>query len=470
MKKPQLRVTKADAAWLMLATLAVVLQFWWLPGDGGNTADSFSSTLEGSRGLFETLSVLSEKGHLPQVRRETDRLVPEEPETLFLIAPDRYPDVYEQEKLREFVQSGGTVVLAANWSVPNPMMTDFQASPLRCQLTWKRSPSVTPPPTVTAGGPTTPTTVPSSVSPPTAAQASSTSENPKEELLAEAPDFDDKTIATESDPGEDQATPVEDDPLGVAEIGTINHLVDGEVTWRSSAYVSSAPRSAEHLVVDTDGDVQLAAWRLGRGTFIVCATADPFSNRSMLFPKQVEFAVRLVEFACERTSGGRQNTEIIISEYLNGAGSYTGASVMVSPLLRSGTLQLILIAILLAWSGFHRFGPPLRERRAWRRSLAESAQAVGNLQFMANDGATSVRQYFEWFCGEVHRRDGHTLILDDTGLLARQTGLDQEQVVEALANARLLSDKTQVGPAEAAAAIRQLARIHQRMFQASHST
>ena len=143
---------------------------------------------------------------------------------------------------------------------------------------------------------------------------------------------------------------------------------------------------------------------------------------------------------------------------------------MVSPLLRSGTLQLILVAVLLAWAGFHRFGPPLRTRREWRRSLAESATAVGNLQFMAGDGSTSVRQYFEWFTGEIHRRYGHSRVLEDSPQLARQTGLDQQQIVRALADAKLRSGQDFVTPADAAATIRRLARIHHRLFVSSHSS
>ena len=133
MKKPRIRVTRADLAWLLAALLLVVLQFWWLPGDGGSTADSFSATMEGSRGLYETLSVLADEGHLPPVRREPGRLTPEHPSVLLLLAPERYPDEYEQEQLRDFVQQGGTVLLAANWQVPGIMQNEVNAEVLRYQ-------------------------------------------------------------------------------------------------------------------------------------------------------------------------------------------------------------------------------------------------------------------------------------------------------------------------------------------------
>jgi hypothetical protein len=443
-KKPQLRVTKADIAWLFLASLMVVLQFWWLPGDGGNTADSFSNTMEGSRGLFETLSVLSDDGFLPPVRREKTQLVPDKPCTLLVLAPDRYPDNYEEERLRDFVQRGGTVIFATNWATPGFGHEEVRSQPLRYRLRWEHSDGYvsTPPP---ATGPTaTPATTPEDAP-----------------LQAEAPDADDEDSET---------TVAETPPMSAADfpepviIDASSTLVDGNIQWRSTAIISNSPANSEKLVVDEGDNTQVAAWKIGQGTFVLCATADPFSNRSMLFDKQAEFAVRLVEFACKRTSDGLDGTEIVISEYLNGAGSYTGASVMISPLLRSGTLQLILVAVLLAWAGFHRFGPPLRDHQEWRRSLAQSAQAVGNLQFMANDGRTSVRQYFEWFSGEMRRRSGLPHLLDDTTQLARRTGLDKEQIEQSLADAHLRSSQKTVAPGAAAAVIRRLARIHQKMF------
>lgn len=496
MKKPRLRVTKADIVWLLMAGLMVVLQFWWLPGDGGNTADSFSSTMEGSRGLYETLSALSEQGYLPPVRRESASLTPAEPCVLLMLAPDRYPDEYEQEQLRDFIVRGGAVVLAANWSLPNMMQEDVTAKTLRYTLSWRYTDWMT-----TATG-----TAPAAGAAPATNPADSTvqAEAPDDEsappgadeenrVQAEAPettsesqpetaeepadpepadtdpnssDSDESTASSTS--GSNQTTtapaPMPGEFPEMEEMTSTSQLVKGSIPWRSSATISRSPRQAEILVTDEYGDTQVAAWSQGQGMMIVSASSDPFSNRSMLFPQQAEFAVRLTEYACRHTVDGPQQTSIVVSEYLNGAGSYTGASVMVSPMMRSGTLQLILIAVLLAWAGFHRFGPPLRERRTWRRSLAESAQAVGNLQFMASDGSTSVRQYFDWFCGEVRRRDGHLHILDDTEQLARQTELDQEQIVQALADARQRSGQKHVAPADAAATIRQLARIHQRMF------
>ncbi len=458
MKKPRLNVTIADLLWLSLVVLLVVLQFWWLPGNGGNTADSFSNRMEGSRGLYNTAAVLAEEGLLPPVRREENQLVPDEPATLLLIAPDRYPDDHEQEELKKFVHRGGCVVFVPNWNHPNFMQPEYHAKRLRFRIShdWSRYSTVAKPATTTsASGGTT-------------SEDQPTEANDEVPLTAEAetettpPDESSEVETTGADTAASPAPPPNMEPA-VTEI-THNELMDGDVPWRTWAHVGSAPPNAEKLVIDDTGTSQVSAWREGQGSFVVCATPDPFANRSMLFAPQAEFAIRLIEYASQHTQHSSP-PEIVFSEFLNGAGSYKGAAVMISPLLRSGTLQLMLAAVLMAWAGFHRFGPPLRERSQYRRSLAQSAQAVGNLQFSANDGGTSVRQYLDWFTEEVRRRYGHTRLLDQPAQLARQIGLEEDQVKEALDDARQCAGRPKVSQAETATAIRRLATIHENMFR-----
>ena len=449
MKKPRLPVTTADLVWLSLVLVLVVLQFWWLPGHGSHTADSWSTRLEGSRGLFNTLSTLADQDLLPPVRRGTDRLVPDKAAVLMILSPDRYPDDYEEEKLLSYVHSGGVLVMAANWQLPNTFNEHYRASRLRFTISYDRS-----------------TRLPSS-----SAQGSPAMKGESDEAGDEA---DSKSLTAESSTDDSRVSPAgetvtEDDVLPedlpqFVVSADMNNLVNNSVTWRSNAWLSSIPKQAHVLVRGANGGPQVAGWNVGLGAIILCATPDPFSNRSMLFEDQAEFAVRLVEHATSGNASSVKPAGIIISEYLNGAGSYRGAAIVISPLLRAGTLQLVLVAVLMAWSGFHRFGPPLRVRSAFRRSLAENAEAVGNLQFTAGDGFTSVRQYLAWFQDEFPRRWGHSRILQDTAQLARQTGLQEDQIRQTLDKANEQAKGTEAGTAEAAATIRRLARIHQKAF------
>ena len=63
MKKKR-RLLQSDTFWGLAAALLVLLQFWWLPGEDGSAADSYSTTVDGKLGLYRTLSQL-----FPQVTR-----------------------------------------------------------------------------------------------------------------------------------------------------------------------------------------------------------------------------------------------------------------------------------------------------------------------------------------------------------------------------------------------------------------
>jgi len=496
-KKPQRRLQRSDKAWLTTACLVVLLQFWWLPGDRGTSADSFSTSIEGSRGLFQTLSALSEQNLLPLVRRETDRLIPERPCTLLLLGPERYPNEAETAELRRFVAAGGCLVFASNWANP-----EFDGGPLqfRTSSVW------------------TDTTTASPVPPTPPAIPSETSESPEvidaEPATAEAANVDPPATEMENSPAQmesaeaDEADPdVEPLPTSPANgLGPVpgkkqngevdllpespgllpttepteplddftddvepynsssdSPLVEGQLPWRTTASLDTYPSTADVLVRAGDGQTQLASWPLGRGTVVVSASAHPFSNRSMLFARQAEFAVRLVEYGVENTHSVDDVHEIVVCEYLNGAGTYTGPELLISPALRIGTLQLILVGVLLAWFGFHRFGPVIQDRESERRSLAESATAVGNLQFQTNDGAASVRSYLEWLRSEARRRFGHDRALDDIPVLARHTGLPEDQLADAISTACRRAETPRVSQPDAAASIRNLAMIHHRL-------
>ena len=120
MKKKRLQ--RSDSLWLTAVALLVLLQFWWLPGNPGTPDDTYSNTIEGKRGFFQTLETLSEAGMLPTVRRETERLVPDRRCTLVIVSPDRYPDEHEQQALSQFVLGGGSLVFAPNWTATDCSM------------------------------------------------------------------------------------------------------------------------------------------------------------------------------------------------------------------------------------------------------------------------------------------------------------------------------------------------------------
>ena len=93
MKKKR-RLLQSDTFWGLTAAFLVVLQFWWLPGEDGSAADSYSTTVDGKLGLYQVLSEL-----YLCVERDVLLVVPKQQSCMVLISPDRYPNEKEQVEL-----------------------------------------------------------------------------------------------------------------------------------------------------------------------------------------------------------------------------------------------------------------------------------------------------------------------------------------------------------------------------------
>jgi 2-phospho-L-lactate guanylyltransferase (CobY/MobA/RfbA family) len=213
------------------------------------------------------------------------------------------------------------------------------------------------------------------------------------------------------------------------------------VSWRTRASMTINVVAPDVLVETASGSTQAASWNYGSGRIVLSASPDIFSNRALLDPIQAELAVRLVEYGDRHVSYQSSLAcirPIVVSEFLNASDKYRGTAVLMSPGLRSGTLQLILVAVLAGWFGFHRFGPAKHVETSQRRSLTESAAAVGNLYFRTNSGHEA---------------------MDDTNAIAARTGLPPEDVERILKNAHRLAAMNSTTASAAGSAIRELSEI-----------
>lgn len=481
MKKKR-RLLRSDLLWLIAVAVLVLLQFWWLPGDPGTPDDTYSNTIEGKRGFFETLKSLSERDLFPAVQRESEKLIPDSASTLLILGPDRYPDEHEKRELAEFVMNGGNLMFAPNWLDPTFSMDRIGISTTKEYFSKED--------TVVSATPVAGSSVPSSTASDSTADTS--------ELPAEAPEDTTKAPITSSNakPGtpasktassrdeksetkgliEDalktkpgmQPNPVpavgveEDDFTDVADLSTQSPLVDGNVIWRTRAKMQTGRLNPVVLVATSEGTTQAAMWQYGNGQVLLSASADVFSNRAMLDASQAELAIRMVErLHSEHYSFG--DTPIVVSEYLNASDSYRGTGVLMSPSLRSGTLQLIMIAFLAGWFGFHRFGPPRRSTVSERRSLTESATAVGNLFFRTQSGGEAVSGYVDYFRTQLQAMFGSVIRIEDSKTIALRAGLDPDDVNHRINNALGLSGARSTSAPQAAGAIRDLSEILQRL-------
>lgn len=433
MKKKRKRL-QPDTLWAAGAAFLIVLQFWWLPGTPGSAQDSFSTSIDGKLGLFRTLSQL-----FSSVERERKTPVPATKCTLLIIGPDRLPTASEQNRLREFVQSGGTLLFAPSFDQPEVQFETLNIQLSSIPLFEPFGVPVEPPANVTtsptAAPPTSPSTAPPATPPGTA------------------------TTNTQTDTN----------PIGPREVICTSPLATGATEVAASSRIASIGWNHTDLV-NSGGDTMAATWELGSGRIILCTTPEFFSNRSLLLPTASRLAVRLAAYGATNPTVLQSEytdfdtSRIVISEYFNSTDSMAGVGVLFSPAMRIGTLQLILVIVLSIWLAFHRFGPAQQDLQHQRRSLTETAAAVGNLQYRIGDGGSLVAARLEYLRGQLRRRFGSVVTLQNLPSLARVSGLSLEEISTRLSLAEAQARQTRLPLSEATATIRWLGQLQQSLL------
>lgn len=413
MKK--MRSLQADSVWAAGVALLILLQFWWLPGSPGSTVDSWSNGTDGKLGLYRALGRL-----FSSVEREKEQPVPDTRCTLLIIGPDRSPTIAEQQQLAEFVKSGGTLLFAPSMAEPAVDLPELAMSfdALKPQEDFGDTGSSQPP------------------GPPDSSSAS---------LVA-------KSLSS------------------AREVSCVSPFSEDSVKIVAASRLSYVPYNGR--VLASSGGIPLAAsWELGYGRVIACTTPDFFSNRSLLEASGARLAVRLAALGSLQPADLQQQgfvafdrSRIVISEYFNTTDSMLGTGVLFSSGLRSGTLQLILTAAIALWLGFHRFGPARLDLRLQRRSLTDTARAVGNLQYRSGDGGALVSARLDYLRGQLRRRYGSSVSLQNRASLIRLSGLPSEEVSARLDLAELQSGHPRLPVTDAAVTIRWLGQLQQALL------
>jgi hypothetical protein len=456
--KKKRRLLQSDTFWGAAAVLLVILQFWWLPGEDGSAADSYSTTVDGKLGLFRTLSAL-----FPEVRRESAAAAPQGTSTLIIVAPDEYPTSREEEELRQFVYQGGCLLFAPSLSKPS---VDLPGLGIQMSRRWsdllRLPPGATGP--VSNGAQTTPSQ-----------ESGATTDD-------STPVAEPSGITAEPEASAQQTT--QDSPQGSPAVGAVpsDESMEHETpSLTISGPLSSVPFEIKcnsniqrpgyvcEVLLGTELDPQAIAWTYGAGQIVVCCSSDIFSNRSMLFRPSRRAAVRLVERAAnlppELAQFSVHNpSQIVISEYFNTTDAYRSTGVLLSPMMRIGTLQLLLVAVLGIWLAFHRFGPASDTVIVHRRSLQESAEAVGNLQYRLSDGGAVIRSYLDYLRSQLRRRYGSSVRLEDPQSIANKARMDVDEVTSNLQEAIRMAGVHKLSAHGAAMSIRWLSRLQLRLF------
>ncbi len=192
------------------------------------TTDSFAVDRSGKKVFFDLTSRL-----LPDVRRSSGSLVPEDPEAdvLVLLGPARYPDRAQWQTLHDWVSEGRALVFAAKWQDPAVHLQPFG--------------------------------------------------------IEVVPAIAEQTEEPEEPEGEVESAP-EELP------GFESDLVAGAVEWRSDGQVRfTDPKGT--IVVSTGGFPQVIWQPVGDGIIVVAASDFIFSNLSLIEPENAVLAFRILE-------------------------------------------------------------------------------------------------------------------------------------------------------------------------------
>ncbi|MDY0002241.1 MAG: DUF4350 domain-containing protein [Polyangia bacterium] len=464
--------------WLWpLAVLAVVLgALLWLPTPSGGEADSRSTLPRGKKAFFQWVESLE-----PDVQRSMSGLVPPDKpagQTLLVLGPARYPKPDEWARLKAWVEVGNTLVFAARYKTPKVDLAPFPVEVLPGNLPdmqdllgklggagASKEGSGDKAEDGTQGDKA-------------GKQAKAGEQGDKAGKQAKAGEQDDKAgkQAKAGEQGDKAGGDEEDgvfpkskrrDPKGRAlrkalrglgelrfeEVETA--LVKGKARWASQASVKvkddKAP-SAPLVRLKKSGTLQAARIGVGKGALIVVASDEVFTNRTLVKggPSRL-LAYRLFE---QRLGAG----PVRFDELLNTTGTPQTVGLLLDPLFRPLTFQILLCALLFGWLGFRRFGPPKPPLAAPRRSIVEHAEALGNLQYRAQASGRAVVAYLEWWRSELHLEGGMRRQADLLQRLALVSGRSPGAIHNLLLEASQ-AEQLSMPPSRATVIIRELARL-----------
>lgn len=401
------KLQRADALWVLALGMIILLQFWWLPGAPKSAEDSWSASSQGKLGFYRAIVEI-----FPDVQRSSELDVSDQwGGVLLMIGPESYPDHRQQQEISDWIRYREGVLLFA----PNFTETDPSLDLLRIDL-------------------------------------------------FQSPDV--KTSINQFEEGEtfqeDEAASIN---LDLATYLVESGFVEGTVPWKTRSIFGD--RENRSIVVkDTEGEPMVMGWRTGSG-YLVCSNSPyPFSNQAMIDGKPGELAIQLLKLAYDEAKALNPTIEptITIDESFNTKDSYQYSGILLSPALRSGSLQLLMLGLLIAWFGFHRFGPAIQKENRTRKNMIDSAVAVGNLQYRSPDCGVVVGRYLEYMQSHLRKRYGNSVQLTDHAAIAQRSGMNVAELSEKLIHAQAMAQSSQqVSSQDAAKVIHWLSVLHNRL-------
>jgi hypothetical protein len=403
---------------LWLGALAFVLSLHvWFPRIDAAVNDTYNVDVGGRNALYQFAERLArrrmghvERNHQPLASRLELRDVDS---TLCLLGPARYPSPREWQALLAWVQRGGKLLVAARWDDAELTIPGIQAG---VKSTVEKK-TFKPPgaedrkkkPAGSAGG------------------GSGNADDDQPNLFSRKAAVP-VSITTTLDPGMD-------------------------FTWKTEGVVE-AP--AGEVLVKTAGGAQAVRIHHGQGSIVLVASDFIFSNAALneRGHRNAILAVKLLEAPGAATS-------LVFDESLNETGTPKVVGVLLDPVLRPSTIQLVVLIVLFGWRGNRRFGGLLPNAAPARHDVADHTNSLGNLYYKAHHGTGVLREYLDQLKTELRLRyaagQERRILLP----IAQKANLTLDEVQRVLSEADAAARKPKLSRREAAFHIRKLAHLRQ---------
>ncbi|MCH8828550.1 MAG: hypothetical protein IID45_03130, partial [Planctomycetes bacterium] len=165
-----------------------------------------------------------------------------------------------------------------------------------------------------------------------------------------------------------------------------------------------------------------------------------------------ELALRLLE-----SPGMRR--EFVIDESLNVSGTPKVVGLLLNPLFKPLTVQLLIGLVIFGWWRSRRFGPLASETVKARHNIVDHTDSVGALHFKSRDGTSALRSYMRQFFSELKLKSFKGREDRVIEPIAVRLGKSTDAVRKLLQKSAKAARSSELDRKTAAAIIRQLAIV-----------